>query len=56
MQKLLTHVAWFRFGVDSFTAQVNDYLNDGWKVVQLNIEKKGLRFVCHALLEKENAL
>jgi hypothetical protein len=54
MQKLITHVALFRFGVNKFTEEVNSYLAIGWSIVDIQIKKEGLlRIVCYALLMKE---
>lgn len=50
MQKLITRVCWTRRGVDLFTEEINTHLEEGWNLTALNIEKKGLRFVCFAIL------
>lgn len=49
-QLLVSRIAWTRHGVNDFTAEVNEYLGDGWVAEDISIEKKGLRFVCYALL------
>lgn len=53
MHKLITHIAWTRHGVNKFTDEVNQNFSDGWNVSEVKIEKKGLRFVCYALLYKK---
>lgn len=50
MQKLVTHICWTRRGVQQFTDEVNAHLEDGWNLTAINIEKKGFRFVCFAIL------
>lgn len=50
MQKLITKIVWTQFGVRQFQHEVNDNLKFGWKVCNLSIEKRGLRFVCYCLL------
>lgn len=50
MQKLITRVCWTRRGVQLFTDEINAHLEEGWNLSALNIEKKGLRFVCFAIL------
>lgn len=50
MQKLITRICWTRYGVNCFTNEVNDYLEEGWNLSALNIEKIGLRFICFAIL------
>jgi len=50
MQKLITRVCWTRRGVAIFTEEINAHLEEGWNLTALNIEKKGLRFVCFAIL------
>jgi hypothetical protein len=52
MQKLVTKVALFRRGVRKFTEEVNLLLEDGWRIANISIEKRGLRIICCALLEK----
>lgn len=49
-QLLITRIAWTRHGVNDFTEEVNEYLEQGWVVQDLSIDKKGFRFVCYALL------
>jgi len=49
-QLLVSRIAWTRHGVDAFTEEINDYLDENWIVQDVSIEKKGLRFVCYALL------
>lgn len=49
-QLLITRIAWTRHGVNDFTEEVNEYLEEGWVAQDISIEKKGLRFVCYALL------
>jgi hypothetical protein len=49
-QLLITRIAWTGYGVDAFTEEVNEYLDEGWVAQDVRIEKKGLRFVCLALL------
>lgn len=54
MEKLITHVSLFRFGVRQFTDEVNAYLKDGWSITILSIGKVGwFRVLCYALLIKE---
>jgi len=50
MQKLITRICWTSCGVDRFTDEVNAHLEEGWNLTAINIEKKGLRFVCFAIL------
>lgn len=50
MQKLITRVCWTKRGVDLFTDEINNHVEEGWNISALNIEKKGLRFVCFAIL------
>lgn len=50
MQKLITRICWTRRGVDVFTDEVNGHLEEGWNLVSLSIEKKGLRIVCFAIV------
>lgn len=52
MQKLITKVALFRCGVKKFTKEVNQHLDEGWSLTSLQIDKKGFRIVCWALLER----
>jgi len=52
MQKLITQVSIFRFGVHHFENRVNSHLENGWEVAELSIEKKFFKIVCYALLEK----
>lgn len=54
MQKLVTKVALTRFGVSIFDMEVNTYLEDGWDLVEYEIEPKFLRIICSALLEKND--
>jgi hypothetical protein len=49
-QLLVSRIAWTRHGVTDFTDEVNCHLEDGWVAQDISIEKKGLRFVCYALL------
>lgn len=48
MQKIITQVAIFRCGVKKFENEVNQHIQDGWHLEGYSIEKKGLRFLCHA--------
>lgn len=50
MQKLITRICWTNRGVQKFTDEINNYLDEGWGLASLNIEKKGLRFVCFAII------
>lgn len=50
MQKVITKVCWTSWGVSQFTEDVNLELEDGWNLTAFNIEKKGLIFVCFAIL------
>lgn len=50
MQKLITRICWSNFGVSAFTDEVNGYLEEGWGLASFSIEKKGLRFVCFAII------
>jgi hypothetical protein len=50
MQKLITRICWTNHGVQDFTDEVNNYLEEGWTLASFLIEKKGFRFVCYALL------
>lgn len=52
MQKLIIQIAWFRGGVKKFESEVNQHLEEGFKLLGYSIEKRGFRFVCHAKLEK----
>lgn len=49
--KVITKIALFRWGVEKFTQEVNKELEKGAKIKDFKIEKKGLRFVCYAVLE-----
>lgn len=51
-QKLITRVALLRIGLCKFEDEVNKHLADGWVTNTLSIDKRGLRIVCSALLEK----
>ncbi len=51
--KLITQVALFRFGVKRFEREVNSHLEEGFSLDKISIEKKGLRFLCWALLKKD---
>ena len=50
MQKLITRICWTRHGIQEFTDEINNYLEEGWNISGFNIEKKGFRFICYALL------
>jgi len=50
MQKLMTRICWTRYGVDRFTNEINNHLEEGWNLSAFSIEKRGLRFVCFAIL------
>ncbi len=50
MQKVISRICWTAWGVSKFTDEVNTELEDGWNLSAFNIEKKGLRFVCFAIL------
>lgn len=50
MQKLITRICWTNRGIRLFTEEVNGYLDEGYALASLNIEKKGLRFVCYAII------
>ena len=50
MLKLITSVGFTRHAVNKFERDVNALLDKGWTVADLEIGKKGLRFVCFALL------
>ncbi len=52
MHKFIATVTWF--SVTKFTNEVNEALNDGWKISKLSIEKKGLRIFCYAIMFKTN--
>lgn len=50
MQKLITRICWTRRGVNLFTDEINNHLEDGWDIASFSIEKKGLMFVCYVIL------
>lgn len=50
MQKLITRICWTNRGVQQFTDEINEYLDQGYALASLNIEKKGFRFVCFAII------
>jgi hypothetical protein len=51
MQKLIIRVAWFGRGIRKFEEEVNQHLEQGYRVLGYCIEQHGLRFICHAKLE-----
>lgn len=53
MEKLIAQVALFRRGVEKFEDEVNEHLNEGWKIESISIEKHGLRIICWALLKQD---
>lgn len=53
MEKIITNVALFRFGVHRWERCVNAHLADGWKSKQIYVEKKLFKIICYAHLEKE---
>lgn len=52
--KLITKVAFFRFGVNRFTESVNLACRDGWHIEEVSIVKNWLRIICFAHLVKHN--
>lgn len=50
MQKVITRISWTRWGVNAFTEEVNSLLEEGWALSAFDVQKKGLRFVCYAIL------
>lgn len=52
MQKLITKVALFRFGVRQFTEEVNLLLADGWNLDSLTVDHHWLKIICVAVLSK----
>ena len=52
MQKIVTKIAFSRLGVRAFERLVNRHLADGWAARTVSVDKRGLRFVCVALLER----
>lgn len=50
MEKLITRICWTGCGVRLFTDEVNAHIEEGWSISVLNIDKKGLRIVCYAIL------
>lgn len=53
-QKLIVNVGLARRIVRIWEDRVNTLLLQGWKVVDHKLEKRGLRLLCSALLEKSN--
>lgn len=54
-QKVISHVALTRIGVRCFTSEVNDALTSGYTLKEVKIEKRGLRIVCFAVVEQNQA-
>jgi len=54
MQKIITKIGLFRGIVKEFQCEVNCHLAQGWKILDLDIDKKGLRLICWAILDKSN--
>ncbi len=52
MSKVIIQVALFRRGVEKFEREVNCYLEKGYKLNSISVEKHGLRFVCLAVVEQ----
>lgn len=50
MQKLITEVCFTEQGLTKFEDAVNAYLEKGWKVCNLGIDKDGMRIICYCLL------
>lgn len=55
MQKLITEICLSEAGLKDFEKTVNSYLEKGWKVCNLGIEKDGLRIICYCLLIDKNS-
>jgi hypothetical protein len=53
MEKIITQIALFRFGVNRFEKKVNEHLADGWNLKELSIVKNWLRIICYAVLKKD---
>jgi hypothetical protein len=52
MQRIVTKIAFSRLGVRAFERLVNRQLADGWTAKSVSVDKRGLRFVYVALLER----
>ncbi len=55
MQKIITKVAMFGGGVREFEDNVNEQLSNGWTARNVTVTKSGLRMVCMAVLERDDA-
>mgnify|MGYP001614494627 CR=1 FL=1 len=53
MNRVIANVVWTRCGVKDFMYEVNSYLDSGWDLVSISIEKNLLRIVCLAVLAKD---
>ena len=51
-QKIITRIGLFRRVLRIFEADVNFLLESGWKAAHVTVEKRGLRIIAVALLEK----
>lgn len=51
MDKVIIQIALFRRGVERFEKDLNKLLSEGYKLKSVTVEKKGLRFVCMAVVE-----
>ena len=49
-RKFISRIAWTRRGVEAFNKIVNDHFAKGWEPLAIEIDGKGLRFTCLALL------
>ncbi len=50
MQKLITRICLTNRAVQQFTDEINEYLDQGYALASLNIDKKGFRIICFALI------
>lgn len=51
MEKLITKLVRRRSHLEAFEGRVNEFLDQGWKVKSLWMEKHWFKMVCHAVLE-----
>jgi len=49
-RKLITRLAWTQKGVSKFESLINEHMLRGWEPVVIEIDKKGFRIICFALL------
>lgn len=55
MQKFITRIGFTRHAVKEFELEINNLLENGWHFVDVSVTKQGLRFLCQAVLEQDQA-